>query len=207
MARSAWIGSCLVMTLVAFAVAGVGLGVGAEGETRIVAAQATGSPAAGIEGLDGVYTTGQGTVIYAFRIDGNAMVPALHSGDEVLVDPEAYANRAPERGDVIVFNPPVAAEKPYIKRVVAVGGDTVEIKQDRYVYVNGVKQEEPYIQGGITECAVRMCDPATVPEGSVYVLGDNRRNSADSRIFGPVDIDSIIGKAWFAYDPSSGHAL
>jgi signal peptidase I len=207
MMRSVSVGACLVVALVAFAVAGVGRGVGTEGEARIVAAQAIGSPAAGIEGLDGVYTTGQGTVIYTFRVDGYAMVPALHSGDEVLVDPEAYAKRAPERGDIVVFDPPVASEKPYIKRVIGVAGDTIEIKQDGYVYVNGVKLEEPYIQGGITECNVRKCEPMTVPEGSVYVLGDNRRNSSDSRIFGTVKIDRIIGKAWFAYDPSSGHAL
>jgi signal peptidase I len=170
-------------------------------------------------------------LVLNFRVDGSSMVPNLHNREMLLVNRNVYFHfdenkwlnylpwedrkgehivylfHPPQRGDIIVFNPPVASEKPYIKRIIAVGGDTVEIKADGYVYVNGVRLEEPYIQGGITECNVRKCDPVHVPEGSVYVLGDNRRNSSDSRIFGVVDIDDIIGKAWLTYWPLSDFGL
>jgi signal peptidase I len=164
-------------------------------------------------------------LVLNFRVDGNSMVPNLHNQEMLLVNRNVYFHfdmnkwlnylpgedrdgqhivypfHPPERGDIIVFNPPVASEKPYIKRIIGVAGDTIEIKTDGYVYVNGTRLEEPYIQGPITDCNVRKCEPVQVPEGKVYVLGDNRRNSSDSRIFGVVDIDDIIGKAWLTYWP------
>lgn len=170
-------------------------------------------------------------LVLNFRVDGNSMLPNLHNQEMLLVNRNAYFHfdlnkwlnylpwedrkgqdiiflfHPPQRGDIIVFNPPVASEKPYIKRVIAVAGDTVEIKPGGYVYVNGTRLEEPYIQGGITECNVRKCEPVTVPAGKVYVLGDNRRNSSDSRIFGVVDINDIIGKAWLTYWPLSDFGL
>ncbi|HEY7037057.1 MAG TPA: signal peptidase I [Thermomicrobiales bacterium] len=170
-------------------------------------------------------------LVLNFRVDGNSMVPNLHDHEMLLVNRNVYFHfdmnkwlnylpgedregqhivylfHPPQRGDIIVFNPPVASEKPYIKRVIAVAGDTVEIKQDGYVYVNGTRLDEPYIQGPITECNVRKCEPMTVPEGKIYVLGDNRRNSSDSRIFGFVDVDEIIGKAWLTYWPLDDFGL
>jgi signal peptidase I len=170
-------------------------------------------------------------LVLNFRVDGNSMVPNLHNGEMLLVNRNVYFHfdenkwlnyipgvdregqhtvylfHPPQRGDIIVFNPPVASEKPYIKRIIAVAGDTVEIKGDGYVYVNGTRLEEPYIQGGITECNVRKCEPIPVPEGKIFVLGDNRRNSSDSRIFGVVDVDDIIGKAWLTYWPLSDFGL
>jgi signal peptidase I len=164
-------------------------------------------------------------LVLNFRVDGNSMVPNLQDQEMLLVNRNVYLHfdvnkwlnylpgddreeprivypfHPPERGDIIVFNPPVESEKPYIKRVIALAGETVEIKADGYVYINGQKLDEPYIQGPITECTSRKCDAVTVPEGAVYVLGDNRRNSSDSRIFGPVDVDDIIGKAWLTYWP------
>src|SRR5215217_3554316 len=170
-------------------------------------------------------------LVLNFRVDGSSMVPNLHDQAMLLVNRNVYLHfdlnnwlnylpgddregqhivypfHPPERGDIIVFNPPVASEKPYIKRVIAVAGETVEIKQDGYVYIDGQKLDEPYIQGPITECNVRKCEPVTVPEGDIYVLGDNRRNSSDSRIFGPVDVDNIIGKAWLTYWPMEDFGL
>jgi signal peptidase I len=164
-------------------------------------------------------------LVLNFRVDGSSMYPNLHNGEMLLVNRNVYfhfdlnkvinlipgEDRAgqrivypfhpPRRGDIIVFKPPVASEKPYIKRVIALPGETVEVKPDGYVYVNGVRLDEPYIQGGITKCTQSKCERQTVPKGYVYVLGDNRRNSSDSRIFGFVDIDNIIGKAWLTYWP------
>jgi signal peptidase I len=94
------------------------------------------------------------------------------------------------------------SEKPYIKRVIGLPGETITIA-DGFVYIDGVKLDEPYIDGAITECSRSRCDPVVVPEGQVYVLGDNRRNSSDSRIFGPIPVNNIIGKAWVTYWPFS----
>lgn len=166
-------------------------------------------------------------VVLNFRVDGTSMVPNLHDQEMLLVNRNVYfhfdLNRAlnwlpgedrdgqdivypfhpPERGDIIVFNPPVnpPSNKPYIKRVIAVAGETVTF-ENGFVYIDGEKLDEPYINGGITECDGRYeyCD-VTVPKGKIFVLGDNRQNSSDSRVFGPVNINSIIGKAWVTYWP------
>ncbi len=169
-------------------------------------------------------------LVLNFRVDGSSMVPNLHNGEMLLVNRNAYLNidinhwldalpiierdtprvvfpfGRPERGDIVVFIPPVFSEKPYIKRVIGLPGETVEIGRDGYVYINGQRLEEPYIQGGITDCNPPKCS-WTVPGNSVFVLGDNRRNSSDSRIFGPVPIDSIIGKAWLTYWPPRDFGL
>ncbi len=85
--------------------------------------------------------------------------------------------------------------------MIALPGERVSFR-DGYVLINGERLDEPYIKGAITECtSAPRCDAVTVQEGEVYVLGDNRDNSSDSRSFGPVDVDNIIGKAWFTYWP------
>ena len=117
-----------------------------------------------------------------------------------------YRFDPPERGDIIVFDPPNGDNKPYIKRVIGTAGETVEI-HDGNVYVNGIKLDEPYIRAGITDCGTtERSSPILVRRLScrkvdVFVLGDNRRNSSDSRVFGPVPIDNIIGKAIVTYWP------
>jgi signal peptidase I len=163
-------------------------------------------------------------VVLNFKVDGNSMKPNLLNNELVLVNRNAYRSfdlnalldripgvdregewifhpfHAPERGDIVVFNPPRQSDEPYIKRVIAVEGETVEIR-DGSVYVDGIELEEPYIAEGITECLNDPCEPVTVGEGEVYVLGDNRRNSSDSRSFGPVPIENLIGQAWVVYWP------
>src|SRR5699024_4868128 len=110
----------------------------------------------------------------------------------------------PERGDVVVFKPlPPGQDKPYIKRVIGLPGDTIDIHDDA-VYVNGTRLNEPYLQGQTTNdrnCRPEYCDGYVIPEGSIYVLGDNRNNSQDSRDFGAVPDYRIIGKGWVTYWP------
>jgi signal peptidase I len=142
-----------------------------------------------------------------FHFDSNALVdwiPGVDRESENIV----YLFHPPQRGDIIVFNPPIDSEKPYIKRVIGLPGETVEIREG-HVFIDGVQLEEPYIEGDITSCgtARRTCPPVEVPEGHVFVLGDNRNNSSDSRAFGVVEVDDIIGKAWFAYWPSDDIGL
>lgn len=164
------------------------------------------------------------TLVLNFRVDGSSMLPSLVNGEMLLVNRNAYETwdlyslvdwipgvehadakeftpfDGPNRGDVIVFNPPVTSEKPYIKRVIGLPGDTVEIREGG-VWVNGTEIDEPYLHGDTTDCQPRACEPVVVPEGSVFVLGDNRAHSSDSRYFGTVEISSIVGKAWITYWP------
>jgi signal peptidase I len=163
-------------------------------------------------------------LVLNFKVDGSSMLPNLVHEELLLVNRNAYdeidlnsiLNRIPgvdrdgewviwefdppERGDIIVFDPPNGDDKPYIKRVIALEGETVSIR-DGSVFIDGVELNEPYIRDGITECVGSTCE-WTVPEGSVFAMGDNRRNSTDSRSFGPVDIDLIIGKALVTYWPT-----
>jgi signal peptidase I len=113
----------------------------------------------------------------------------------VLIDKISYLLHSPERGDVIVFVPP-NNERDYIKRVIGLPGDTVEIREGR-VYVNGVALDEPYLKNLINSDM-----PArTVEEGHYFVMGDNRNNSSDSRSFGAITPQSIVGRAWLVYWP------
>lgn len=163
-------------------------------------------------------------VILPYEVEGQSMTPSLVNHERVLVnravfshfnpssvlgwvpgvhvdDDEWYLFHEPERGDVLVLNPPQFSETPYIKRTIAVAGDTVDIR-DGAVYVNGERLDEPYLHGLKTACDDQTyCENYVVPEGTVYVLGDNRPESFDSRSFGPVPLDNIIGKAWFSNWP------
>jgi signal peptidase I len=132
-----------------------------------------------------------------FRIEGNSMEPNLHDGEYVLIDKISYLLHPPERGDVVVFVPP-NNERDYIKRVIGLPGDTVEIKGGQ-VYVNGIALDEPYLQN-----LTRADMPARiVEEGRYFVMGDNRNNSSDSRSFGSITPQSIVGRAWLVYWPPS----
>jgi signal peptidase I len=161
--------------------------------------------------------------VLPYEVEGRSMSPNLHDQERVLVNRSVYyhfdLNRvlnwipgvdvngerviypfhSPERGDIVVLDPPVENHtQPYIKRVIGLPGETVSFR-DGYVYIDGKKLDEPYIGGAITDCD--GCHDGKVPDGYVFVLGDNRNNSADSRSFGFVKIDDIIGKAWFANWP------
>lgn len=166
------------------------------------------------------------SLVLNFRVDGSSMLPNLTNGEMLLVNRNAYDSfdlyglvdwvpgvehasakevtpfSDPSRGDIVVFDPPINSNKPYIKRIIGLPGETVEVR-DGSVFVNGELLEEPYIEGGITRCTDSYCGPLEVPEEHVYVMGDNRNNSQDSRYFGPVPIDSVEGKALVTYWPIS----
>ena len=111
----------------------------------------------------------------------------------------AYAFRAPRRGDIVVFRFPGDTSRDFVKRVVGVPGDTVEIRNGE-VFVNGESLHEPYVINGDSSTE----RPVVVPEESYYVLGDNRRASQDSRDWGTVPAENIIGRGWLRYWPLDG---
>jgi signal peptidase I len=169
-----------------------------------------------------------------FQVDGPSMMPTFQNGERLIVNQNAYRSLdawdfidwipgmdernsatiidfgAPERGDVVVFTPPEPGlQKPYIKRVIGVPGDEVVVREDA-IFVNGIQIEETYVDSG------NRCDsnwsycggvPVIVPEGSYFLMGDNRSNSQDSRYFGVVDEERIIGKAWAVYWPNDSWTL
>lgn len=135
-------------------------------------------------------------VVQNFRIEGRSMYPTLSPDQYLLVNKLAYrAFGEPQRGDIIVFDA-WSAEKDFIKRIVGIPGDVIEI-HDGTVHVNGVALEEPYLDQPTTDTVA----PITVGPDMYYVLGDNRGNSSDSRVYGLLEGDKIVGKAWLTYWP------
>ncbi|MHB1296266.1 MAG: signal peptidase I [Anaerolineae bacterium] len=131
-------------------------------------------------------------------VHGESMSPNLHEDQRVIVDLVTYRFREPQRGEVIVLDLPARDSDPLIKRVVGLPGDTVEIKNNA-VYVNGALYDEPYL----AQTTTGVMEPRVVPEAHVFVLGDNRCCSNDSRFFGMVPYEDIIGRAGFRYWPPS----
>lgn len=129
------------------------------------------------------------------RVDGSSMEPNFHDGNYVVVSRLAYRFGEIERGDVVVFEFPSENGEDYIKRVIGLPGDHVEIKGG-YLYVNDMQLDEPYIM----ETPRRDYD-VYVPSDMVVVMGDNRNDSTDSRAWGPMAIPDIVGKAVFVYWP------
>ncbi|MEA4921305.1 MAG: signal peptidase I [Clostridiaceae bacterium] len=131
---------------------------------------------------------------------GNSMYPTLKNGDRVLVQLMGYDEA--QNGDIVVIMASQFDDEPLVKRVIAVAGDVIEIGGEGEVYINGEKLYEPYIneqyfsQGSLDA-------PYTVPEGHVFVMGDNRNHSADSRLeeIGALNTDDIIGKVFFRLWP------
>lgn len=163
-------------------------------------------------------------LIQAFWIPSGSMIPTLEVNDRVLVNKLEYRFGEPERGDVVVFESPYADDAPepvgevivrtiaeslgirtaavpddFIKRVIASGGQTVEIVDNRVV-VDGVVIAEPYLPNG-----VQMQDMAAVevPRGELWVMGDNRNHSSDSRVFGTIAEDHVLGRAFVLMWPIS----
>jgi len=159
-----------------------------------------------------------------FKVEGDSMNPSLETDQYIIVNKLAYAQfdlgifdflpffdagddsthhlfGAPERGDVVVFESPKGQDRDYIKRIIGVPGDKVDI-HDGVVYINDEPLDEPYIDGQ-TRCSGKCS--WVIPEGQYFVLGDNRDNSSDSRnsTVGMVPEGKIIGKTWFSYWPLS----
>ncbi len=133
-------------------------------------------------------------VIGRFRIEGPSMQPNLWEGEYVIVDKVSYLLHPPERGDIIVLTRP--SQPDLIKRVIGLPGDTIEVRGGQ-VYINGTPLDEPYLTEPIQlQTLARRVEP-----DHFFVMGDNRNNSSDSRSFGPILKDDIIGRAWIIYWP------
>jgi signal peptidase I len=137
-------------------------------------------------------------VLEAFRIPSESMVPTLEVGDRVFVNKFIYRFTEPERGDIVVFESVNGGEEDLIKRVVGVPGDEVEVRSGTLL-VNGEPQNEPYLNREIPDDS--FFGPSRLSEGEVFVMGDNRANSADSRVFGPLPVENIEGEAFMRFWP------
>ena len=144
-----------------------------------------------------------------FNVDGPSMQPTLHTNELILVNRAEYLLHAPRRGDVIVFVAPPEPSTDYVKRIIGIPGDTVQIGTDGAVYVNGTHIREPYVTYPGNPCWDSAGDPNAYPKtwtlkaNQYFVLGDNRGDSSDSRCWGLLPKNNIIGKAALVYWPSS----
>jgi signal peptidase I len=141
-------------------------------------------------------------VVQAFKIPSGSMLPTLQIGDHILVNKFIYSFRPIQRGDIIVFKFPQDETRDFIKRVIGLPGDTLEIRGKR-VLINGVPLQEPYTvysdgpfaRGGDRE----QLGPLVVPPGQLFMMGDNRDHSMDSRVWGFLDARKIKGRAFIVY--------
>jgi signal peptidase I len=134
--------------------------------------------------------------VQSYTVKMSSMEPNFYQGYCIMVSKVTYRSSGPQRGDVIVFDPPFTSEYPFIKRVIGLPGETVEIT-DEEVFVNGMALDEPYIMA-----SPDYTMPATeIPESEYFVLGDNRNNSNDSHTGWLVPRGNIVGKALFIYWP------
>jgi len=151
----------------------------------------------------------QNFIAQPYQVQQNSMERTLEPGQYVLVDKLTPRWDSFSRGDVIVFTPPDTLRQeavPFIKRVIGEPGDIVEVRDDGFVYVNGVRIDEPYTfknAAGINEPTEPLSDQTrwVVPQGELFVMGDHRRKSADSREFGPISVSTVIGRAFLRYWP------
>jgi signal peptidase I len=134
-----------------------------------------------------------------YIVNGESMNPTLQDRERVIVNKIVYRMRPPERGEIIVFQ--ATESEQYIKRVMALPGETIEVIGD-VVYINGKEHKEPYLKEVLNETHKQEelyndkdISPYTVSEGHVFVMGDNRSHSTDSRDIGEVSVDDIVGRA------------
>jgi signal peptidase I len=132
------------------------------------------------------------------RIEGNSMAPLLSNHEAIFINRIVYHLEPIQRGDVVVFEYPLDGTKSFIKRIVALPGETVELRRG-FVYVNGNWLPEPYVPAQYDDLS--DFGPMQVPGNSYFVMGDHRSSSNDSRVFGPVASRLIYGRAVFAYWP------
>ena len=145
----------------------------------------------------------QNFVAQPYQVEQQSMENTLLPNQYVLVDKLTPRFDAYKRGDIVVFMPPGASGPqaiPFIKRVIGLPGETIDI-HDGHVFVNGQELIEPYVYPGQTTEPSGGQDHYVVPAGDLFLLGDHRENSSDSRVFGPVPIANVIGRAWLRYWP------
>ncbi|MHB1135244.1 MAG: signal peptidase I [Coriobacteriia bacterium] len=138
-------------------------------------------------------------VVQPYVIPTGSMIPTIELQDRVIANKFIYRFTEPKRGDIVVLDDPTGSVDTLIKRVIAVGGETVDLI-DGSVVVDGVVLDEPYTHGLPSAPMVQQM-PYTVPEGSVWLMGDYRTNSADSRVFGAVPLSEVRGRAIFRFWP------
>lgn len=149
-------------------------------------------------------------MIYLFvmspqEINGASMEPTFHNGEYILTNKIVYKIQDPQRGDIVIFKSPKNKEIDYIKRIIGLPGDTVGLRNNT-LYVNGQPVKEPYLTPGITIFGgsyLAEGEEIIVPVGLYFVAGDNRSHSSDSREFGPIPKEDIIGQAILRYWPFS----
>lgn len=143
-------------------------------------------------------------VVRNFRIQGNSMQPTLETGQFVLVERVSYRFSAPKRGDIVIFEYPRAPQEDFVKRIIGLPGETVDIASGQ-VYINGTPLVEPYVHGQptLTYRPIHL----TLGPDEYFVMGDNRAGSSDSRTWGPLPRRNIVGRAWLSYWPPSRWGL
>ncbi len=142
------------------------------------------------------------TTIQSSIVDGSSMEPGLKDSQRLIVIKAAYHFKTPERGDIIIIHPPVAPQNQWVKRIIGLPGDSVEVK-NRTVYVNGIPLDEPYIN----ERPEYTLAPYQVPENNYFVLGDNRNASSDSHRRWTVEREDIVGEVWLRFWPLSSWGI
>ncbi len=156
-----------------------------------------------------IFVVIQNFVAQPYKVQQQSMERTLEPEQYVLVDKLTPRFDTYKRGDIVVFTPPAEwgdNGTPFIKRVIGVAGDTVEIRDDGLVYIDDVALDEPYIysdeiDGQSQPTTATLDENWTIADNEVFLMGDHRSNSADSRTFGPVETDQVIGRAWLRYWP------
>lgn len=144
-------------------------------------------------------------VMQSYKIPSASMEETIMTGDMVFAEKLSYAFGEPKPGDIVTFIDPEQPSRTLIKRVIATEGQTVDLR-DGDLYIDGVLQDEPYTDGKQSfpienRKGAQITYPYTVPDGEVWVMGDNRTNSQDSRYFGSIPVESVTGRAVFEYWP------
>lgn len=137
------------------------------------------------------------------QVKGSSMYPTFYDGEYILTDKFSYRLREPKRGEVIIFRAPGHEEYDYIKRIIGMPGDTIKIENNK-VIINNQILDEVYLPSDYYTSAgsfLRSGQSVTVPEGQFFALGDNRAHSSDSREWGFVPRQNLVGRAWFRYWP------
>lgn len=139
-------------------------------------------------------------ILRPHKIKGASMEPNFPDGEYLLTEKVSYYTKEPQRGDVVVFKPPIS-EDEFIKRIIALPGEIVSISNGKF-FINNQELDESYINVNTSSgIFLKEGEKYLVPEGEYFVAGDNRSHSSDSRIWGPITKKVIAGKAWLIYWP------